>query len=66
MATPESDSPSSLPDPASPVAAKETKQERRARRKKSEKERMPQHGKGLAQMYKDAVEKRAGKTDAGG
>ncbi|MBI4297977.1 MAG: hypothetical protein HY676_05540 [Chloroflexi bacterium] len=35
-----------------------TRQEKRSRRKKKERERMPQHGKGLAQIYKDALTKR--------
>jgi hypothetical protein len=35
-----------------------TRQERRARKLRKKKERMKQHGKGLAQMYRDVVEKR--------
>jgi len=42
--------------------AKETKQERRERRRAKEKARMLQHGKSLARVYKDAVSKRT-KTD---
>jgi hypothetical protein len=36
----------------------ETRQERRARKLRKKKERIKQHGKGLAQMYRDAIEKR--------
>jgi hypothetical protein len=36
----------------------ETRQERREEKRRRKKERMKQHGKGLAQMYRDAVEKR--------
>ena len=36
-----------------------TRQERREKRLDKKKERMPQHGRGMAQMYKQAVEKRA-------
>jgi len=39
--------------------AEETKQARRERRRAKEKTRIPQHGKGLAKVYKDAVSKRA-------
>ena len=38
--------------------AEETKQERRERRRAKEKAKMPQHGKSLAKVYKDAVSKR--------
>jgi hypothetical protein len=44
--------------------AKKTKQERRERRLAKEKARMPQHGKSLAMVYKDAVSKRAKTTKA--
>ncbi|MFO7996467.1 MAG: hypothetical protein R6U93_04890 [Dehalococcoidia bacterium] len=44
--------------------AKKTKQERRERRRAKEKARLPQHGKSLARVYKDAVSKRAGATRA--
>ena len=37
-----------------------TRQERRERRLAKKKEKMPQHGKTLARVYKQAVEKRAG------
>ena len=37
----------------------ETRQDRRAKKLRKAKERMAQHGKGLAQVYKNAVEKRA-------
>lgn len=36
----------------------EIRQERRARKLRKKKERVKQHGKGLAQMYRDAIEKR--------
>jgi hypothetical protein len=36
----------------------ETRQERREEKRRKKKERMKQHGKGLAQMYRDAIEKR--------
>ena len=36
----------------------ETKQERREKKLKKKKERIAQHGKGLATIYKDAVLKR--------
>jgi hypothetical protein len=38
---------------------KQTKQERRDRRRAKEKTKMLQHGKSLAKVYKDAVSKRA-------
>jgi hypothetical protein len=36
----------------------ETRQERREKKLRKRQERIAKHGKGLAQMYKDAVEKR--------
>ena len=39
--------------------ARKTKQERRERRRAKEKAKMPQHGKSLARVYKDAVSKDA-------
>ncbi|MCL2149645.1 MAG: hypothetical protein FWH51_01760 [Dehalococcoidia bacterium] len=36
----------------------EPRQERRERKHRAERERMAKHGKGLAQVYKDAVLKR--------
>jgi hypothetical protein len=39
--------------------ARETKQERRERRRAKEKAKMIQHGKSLARVYKNAVSKRA-------
>ena len=36
----------------------ETKQERRERRLKKKRERMPKHGKNLARIYMDAILKR--------
>jgi len=44
--------------------ARETKQARRERRRAKEKAEIPQHGKSLARVYKDAVSKRA-KTKKG-
>jgi hypothetical protein len=44
--------------------ARETKQERRERRRAKEKAKMLQHGKSLASVYKDAVLKRAKPTKA--
>jgi hypothetical protein len=43
--------------------ARKTKQERRERRRAKEKARIPQHGKSLARVYKDAVSKRARTTE---
>jgi hypothetical protein len=37
----------------------ETRQERRQKQLAKEKAKIPQHGKGLAKVYKDAVAKRA-------
>jgi len=42
--------------------ARETKQERRERRRAKEKAKILQHGKSLARVYKDAVSRRAGTT----
>ena len=36
----------------------ETKQEQRQKRLEKKRQKMPQHGKGIAQVYKDAVLKR--------
>ena len=36
----------------------ETKQERREKRLKKKRERMPQHGRSLVKIYKDAILKR--------
>jgi len=41
---------------------RETKQERRDRRRAKEKTKMLQHGRSLARVYKDAVSKRARTT----
>jgi len=41
---------------------KETRQERREKRRASQKAKMPQHGRGLAKVYKDAISKRAGEV----
>jgi len=43
---------------------RETKQVRRERRRAKKKARIPQHGKSLARVYKDAVSKRAKTTKA--
>ena len=40
----------------------ETRQVKREKKLRSKKERMKKHGKGLAQMYRDAVEKRKKET----
>jgi len=37
---------------------KETRQERREKRLKKKRERMPQHGRSLAKIYMDAIRKR--------
>ena len=39
----------------------ETKQERREKKLKKKRERIPQHGKSLARVYRDAVLKRLSK-----
>jgi len=44
--------------------ARETKQARRERRRAKDKARVPQHGKSLARVYKDAVSKKAKTTKA--
>jgi hypothetical protein len=44
--------------------AEETKQARREKRRAKEKASIPQHGKSLARVYKDAVSKRARTTKA--
>jgi len=44
--------------------AKETKQEQRETRRAKEKAKMPQHGKSLARVYKDAISKRTKTTKA--
>ncbi len=43
------------------VESSETRQERRERKLRKKKEQIPQHGKGLAKIYKNAVEKRVTK-----
>ena len=43
----------------------ETKQERRERKLRKKRERMAQHGKGLARVYTDAVAKRAKRKETG-
>jgi hypothetical protein len=44
--------------------AGETKQARREKRRAKKKAKMPQHGRSLARVYKDAVSKRAKTTKA--
>jgi hypothetical protein len=43
---------------------KEPRQERREKRRIKEKAKMPQHGKSLARIYRDAISKRAKATEA--
>ena len=43
---------------SSELGNKETRQERRERKLKKKRERMPQHGKNLARVYVEAVLKR--------
>ncbi len=38
-----------------------TKSERRAEKRRKQRDRMVQHGKGLAKVYRDAISKRIGK-----
>jgi hypothetical protein len=45
---------------------KETRQERREKRRASKKAKMPQHGRGLARVYKDAVSKKAKEVKGNG
>jgi hypothetical protein len=50
---------SSSPTPEKPADSEDaTRQERRAKKLRKKRERIKQHGKGLAQMYRDAIEKR--------
>ncbi len=42
---------------------KETRQEQREKRRIRERAKMPQHGKSLGRIYKDAVSKRAKTTE---
>ena len=51
-----------LPDQT--ALAKETKQEKRDRRRAKEKTKMLHHGRSLAKVYKDAVSKRARTTES--
>ena len=44
--------------------AGKTRQEQRERRRKKERAKMPQHGKGIVKVYRDAVLKRAKDADA--
>jgi hypothetical protein len=45
------------------LAGDETKQERREKRKRKKREKIPQHGKSLSRVYKDAVLKRLRKKE---
>jgi len=45
--------------------AGETRQARRGKRRAKEKAKVPQHGKSLTRVYRDAVSKRARGTEAG-
>lgn len=45
------------------LAGDETRQERREKRKRRKRERMPQHGKSLSRVYKDAALKRLKKKE---
>lgn len=40
-----------------------TRQERREKKMRKKKKKMPQHGKGLGQIYRDAIEKRTKKKE---
>ncbi len=52
------------PTPGKPGNSEDgTRQERRSKKLRRKKERLKQHGKGLAQMYRDAVEKRKKEKD---
>jgi|GEM_PF-559315 len=44
-------------------SVKETRQERRERRLRKKRQKMPQHGRSLARVYKDAVLKRLKSPD---
>ena len=46
------------------MTMEETKQERRQKQRAKEKTKIPQHGKSLARVYKDAVSKRAKDKEA--
>jgi hypothetical protein len=57
---------SSSPTPEKPADSDDgTRQERRAKKLRRKKERIKQHGKGLARIYRDAVEKRRKEKDSG-
>jgi len=45
--------------------AGETRQAQRAKRRVKEKAKVPQHGKSLTRVYRDAVSRRAGDAEAG-
>jgi hypothetical protein len=44
----------------------DTRQERREKKLRKKKEKIPQHGKGLGQVYRDAIEKRTKKKEKEG
>jgi len=50
-----------LVSPSSNNESEQTRQERREEKLRKKRERMAQHGKSIAKIYKDAVEKRTGK-----
>ena len=43
----------------------ETRQAQRAKRRAKKKDKIPQHGKSLTRVYKDAVSRRAREAEAG-
>ena len=45
------------------MAGAETRQERRERRRRKKQKKIPQHGKSLSRVYKDAVLKRTEKGE---
>ncbi|MBI2851808.1 MAG: hypothetical protein HYX84_01715 [Chloroflexi bacterium] len=57
------DLPRPVPSSVDGTKSNETRQERREKKLKKKRERIPQHGKGLAKVYRDVVEKRKKGTD---
>lgn len=49
---------------AKPENSGETRQERREKKLRKKRERIPQHGKSLARIYREAVEKRGKKENS--
>jgi hypothetical protein len=47
-----------MADEPEKTSEEETRQAKREEKKRKEKERMKKHGRSLAQMYRDAIEKR--------